>query len=169
MLRRESPIFKKGLSLAQRLNYISSMFTYFESFQRLMYTVTPAIVLITALLPINVGITAFLIRFLPYFILGQAANIALGRGHFKVLETDRFNLLKMTTFIKATFVLLGFDPTAARRNIEPGDRTYSCLDQCIEVAMGSIIPTTAVSHLRLRRKLPARKVWSGPFCALTMF
>src|SRR5713101_7456953 len=35
-------------------------------------------------------------------------------------------------------------PTAARRNIEPGDRTYSCLDQCIEVAMGSIIPTTAV-------------------------
>jgi len=112
VLRRESPIFKKGLSLAQRLNYISSMFTYFESFQRLIYTLAPAVVLITTLLPINVGIAAFLIRFLPYFILGQVANIALGRGHFKVLETDRFNLLKMTTFIKAAFVLLGFDPKA---------------------------------------------------------
>src|SRR5947209_5581694 len=50
--------------------------------------------------------------FLSFFILGQVANIALGRGHFKVLETDRFNLLKMTTFIKAAFVLLGFDPKA---------------------------------------------------------
>ncbi len=35
-------------------------------------------------------------------------------------------------------------PTAVRRNIEPGDRTYSCLNQCTEVAMGSIIPNTAV-------------------------
>ena len=35
-------------------------------------------------------------------------------------------------------------PTAVRRNIEPSDRTYSGLNQCIEVAMGSIIPNTAV-------------------------
>jgi hypothetical protein len=36
--------------------------------------------------------------------------------------------------------------TAVRRNIEPGDRAYSCLNQCTEVAMGSIIPNTAVVH-----------------------
>jgi len=42
-----------------------------------------------------------------------------------------------------------FRATAVRRNIEPGDRTYSCLNQCIEVAMGSIIPTTAVGVPRL--------------------
>ena len=34
--------------------------------------------------------------------------------------------------------------TAVRRNIEPSDRASSCLNQCIEVAMGSIIPNTAV-------------------------
>ena len=33
-----------------------------------------------------------------------------------------------------------------RRNIEPSDRASSCLNQCIEVAMGSIIPNTAVGN-----------------------
>jgi cellulose synthase (UDP-forming) len=110
VLRRENPIFKKGLTLVQRLNYVASIFTYFESFQRLIYTLAPAAVLVTALLPIHVGIISFLINFLPFFFMGQIANLALGRGHFKPLETDRYNLLKMTTFIKASFVLMGFDP-----------------------------------------------------------
>ena len=151
VLRRESPISKKGLSLPQRLNYISSMFTYFESFQRLMYTLTPAVVLITALLPINVGITAFLIRFLPYFILGQAANIALGRGHFKVLETDRFNLLKMTTFIKATFVLLGFDPKSFKVTPKAASQkgVVMTLLRPYYVLMGMLIIGMAVGALRL--------------------
>ncbi len=151
VLRRESPIFKKGLSLPQRLNYISSMFTYFESFQRLMYTLTPAVVLITALLPINVGIAAFLIRFLPYFILGQAANIALGRGHFKVLETDRFNLLKMTTFIKATFVLLGFDPKSFKVTPKAASQkgVVMTLLRPYYVLMGMLIIGMVVGALRL--------------------
>ena len=38
------------------------------------------------------------------------ANIALGRGHYKVFETERYNLLKMMTFIKASFALIGFEP-----------------------------------------------------------
>ena len=151
VLRRESPILKKGLSLAQRLNYISSMFTYFESFQRLMYTLAPAVVLITAILPIKVGIAAFLVRFLPYLILGQVANIALGRGHFKVLETDRFNLLKMTTFIKATFVLLGFDPKAFK--VTPKSASQKGVVQILlrpyYVLMGILIIGMVVGALRL--------------------
>jgi cellulose synthase (UDP-forming) len=110
VLRRENPIFKRGLTLPQRLNYIASIFSYFEAFQRLLYTIAPAIVLISALLPIDVEMVPLLAHFLPYFFIGLIANIALGRGYFKMLETDRYNLLKMTTFIKASVVLLGFDP-----------------------------------------------------------
>ena len=42
-------------------------------------------------------------------------------------------------------------PTAVRRNIEPSDRASSCLNQCIEVAMGSIIPNTAVARSRFQK------------------
>ncbi len=110
VLRRENPLFKPGLTFAQRLNYLASMLTYFESFQRLIYTLAPAIVLFTAILPIQVGIQAFMLRFIPYFLVGMLANIALGRGRYRVFETERYNLLKMATFIKASFALIGFEP-----------------------------------------------------------
>ena len=50
VLRRENPLFKRGLTFAQRINYLASMTTYFESFQRLIYTLAPSIVLFTAIL-----------------------------------------------------------------------------------------------------------------------
>ncbi len=110
VLRRESPFFKRGLRFGQRINYIASIITYFESFQRLIYTLAPSVVLFTAILPIHVGILPFVLHFIPYFALGMLANVALGRGHFKPIETERYNLLKMMTFIKASFALVGLEP-----------------------------------------------------------
>lgn len=151
VLRRENPITKKGLKLVQRLNYVSSIFTYFESFQRLIYTLAPAVVLITTLLPIHAEIVALLIRFLPYFLLGQVANIALGRGYFNVLETDRFNLLKMMTFIKATFVLLGFDPKSFKVTPKAASQKGAVMTllRPYYVMMGILIFGMVVGALRL--------------------
>lgn len=110
VLRRERPLSKRGLTFAQRVNYLASMITYFESFQRLIYTLAPAIVLLTAILPMQVDTLPFVTHFLPYFALGMLANIALGRGKFRPFATERFNLLKMATFVKASFALVGFEP-----------------------------------------------------------
>ena len=61
-------------------------------------------------------------------------------------------------------------PTAVRRNIEPSDRASSCLNQCIEVAMGSIIPNTAVDfphvqqhHVSNGKQTGASRSWIGGF------
>ncbi len=92
-----------------------------------------------------------LIRFLPYFLLGQVANVALGRGYFKVLETDRFNLLKMTTFIKATFVLLGFDPKSFKVTPKAASQkdAVTTLLRPYYVLMGILIFGMVVGALRL--------------------
>jgi cellulose synthase (UDP-forming) len=74
VLRRENPFVKRGLTFAQRINYIGSMVTYFEAFQRLVYTLAPSIVLFTAILPIQVSVLPFVSRFIPYFALGILAN-----------------------------------------------------------------------------------------------
>ncbi len=110
VLRRENPLFLRGLTFPQRINYISSMITYFESFQRLIYTLAPSIVLFTAILPIRAAVLPFVMRFVPYFALGMLANIVLGKGHFRPFETERYNLLKMATFIQASFALIGLEP-----------------------------------------------------------
>lgn len=131
VLRRENPLFKRGLTFAQRINYLASMTTYFESFQRLIYTLAPSIVLFTAILPIQVGVLPFVIHFIPYFALGMLANIALGRGHYKVFETERYNLLKMMTFIKASFALIGFEPKSFKVTPKSASKGISAITQLI--------------------------------------
>jgi cellulose synthase (UDP-forming) len=74
VLRRENPLFKRGLTFAQRVNYMSSIVTYFEAFQRLAYTLAPSIVLLTAVLPIHSAI-------LPCFALHPLLCIRDARHH----------------------------------------------------------------------------------------
>src|ERR1051326_1298646 len=52
---RENPIIMPGLSVAQRLNYVASTFTYFDAFQKLIFLLVPTLVLLTGVLPLRVS------------------------------------------------------------------------------------------------------------------
>ncbi len=129
VLRRENPFVKRGLTFAQRINYIGSMVTYFEAFQRLVYTLAPSIVLFTAILPIQVSVLPFVSRFIPYFALGILANLALGKGRFRPLETERYNLLKMMTFIKASLALIGLEPRSFKVTPKSASKSHGAIVQ----------------------------------------
>ena len=103
---RENPLIIPGLSLAQRLNYFASMFTYFESYQKLVYLLTPSIILLTGILPLQIGAIPFLVRWSVYFALSGLANVALGRGNYRYLKVEEFNLLKIFIFLWASTTLL---------------------------------------------------------------
>ncbi|MCS6802728.1 MAG: PilZ domain-containing protein, partial [Dehalococcoidia bacterium] len=102
----DNPLIRPGLTLAQRLNYFASMMTYFDSYQKLVYLLAPSIVLTTGLLPLDVPATAYLLNWVPYFGLTLLANVALGRGQFRFLLVEQYNLLKMFVFLWATTVLV---------------------------------------------------------------
>jgi cellulose synthase (UDP-forming) len=95
-----------GLTIPQRLNYVASMFTYFDAFQKLIYLLTPALILLTGMLPLRVNGWDFIEHWLPYIMLSMSANIALGRDQFRYLRVEQYNLLKMFTFIWASTVLI---------------------------------------------------------------
>ncbi|HET7037008.1 MAG TPA: glycosyltransferase family 2 protein [Thermomicrobiaceae bacterium] len=103
---RENPLIKPRLTLAQRLNYLASMLTYFDSFQKLIYLLVPALILVTGVLPLTVSGRDYLVHWLPYFALGILANRAVGRGSFRYLRVEEYNLLKMFTFIWASSVIV---------------------------------------------------------------
>ncbi|HEU5423100.1 MAG TPA: glycosyltransferase family 2 protein [Nitrolancea sp.] len=103
---RENPLLKPHLTLAQRLNYLASMLTYFDAFQKLIYLVVPALILLSGVLPLTVSGWIYLAHWLPYFALGILANKALGRGSFRYLRVEEYNLLKMFTFIWASSVIV---------------------------------------------------------------
>jgi len=60
VLQQENPLGIRGLTLAQRLNYLASLTTYLEAVQRVVYLLAPAVVLATGVLPIHAPLGAFL-------------------------------------------------------------------------------------------------------------
>ena len=104
---RDNPLIKKGLTLKQRLSHFAVIFTYFDAYQKLIFLLTPVILLLSGLMPVRtIGGFDFVIHWLPYFMLMILASTALGRGYFQYVEVEKFNTLKMVTFIKASFSLL---------------------------------------------------------------
>lgn len=103
---KDNPLIVPGLTIKQRLSHFSAIFTYFDSFQKLVYLLVPAIYLITGIEPVkaNSGWN-FLIHWFPYFFLLMITNIAIGRGYFKYIRVEKYNMLKIFTFIKASLTL----------------------------------------------------------------
>ena len=99
---RENPIIMPGLSVAQRLNYVASTFTYFDAFQKLIFLLVPTLVLLTGVLPLRVSAADYLLRAVPYFALMALTNVALGRGNFRLIAVEQYNVLKMFLFIWAS-------------------------------------------------------------------
>jgi cellulose synthase (UDP-forming) len=104
---RYNPLIVPGLTLKQRLSHFSAILTYFDSYQKLVYLLLPSVYLVTGILPVKVASGAdYLIHWAPYFLLTLLSNIALGRGYFRYIEVEKYNMLKLFTFIKASFTIL---------------------------------------------------------------
>src|SRR3990172_10508072 len=110
LLRSANPLFVRGLSWQQRVNYWASMTTYFDSYQRVVFLTVPLVVLFTGILPMSSLGFGFLARFVPYFVLGQMANSLLARGHGRHFLTEPFNLLKTPIFLWASLTLFSRRP-----------------------------------------------------------
>ena len=77
---RDNPLFKPGLSLGQRLQYSTTMFSYFYGFAALIYLLSPSVYLFTGVSPVNAYSADFFQRLLPYLLLNQFMFIYATRG-----------------------------------------------------------------------------------------
>ena len=108
----DSPLWIKGLTLRQRISYLSSFLAYFEAFQKLILILTPAVIILFSIVPMRVEMLAFLWRWLPYFAITVLANVIGGPGYFRYFQTEKYNLLKMVVFIQSTVTLIQRKPLA---------------------------------------------------------
>lgn len=72
---RENPVLVPGLTVAQRLNYIASTATYFDAYTKLIFLLTPSIILVTGVQALSVSPAAFVLHWTPCFVLGMLANV----------------------------------------------------------------------------------------------
>jgi len=106
VLRRENPLFARGLGVGQRLCYFGSFYFYWMGFQKLAYILTPIFCLITGIFPLVTQPEIFVLYFGPYFLFNTVASSLFQGGLRNFLMSEEFNLLKLKVLMKSATGLL---------------------------------------------------------------
>ena len=106
VLRRENPMWVPGLTIGQRLSYASTLLGWFDAWRMLGFATLPMVVVATGVVPIRADFSTFLVAFLVTFILQQTALKALSRGCHRPILSVVFELVRMTSNLRATLTLV---------------------------------------------------------------
>lgn len=151
VLMKENILFTGKLTLAQKINYIASIMTWFDGWQKGIFYATPIIVLFTGILPINTGFYDLLLHVLPYYFLGFLVFEEVGRGYGGTLYIEQYNFIRFAAYIQSTFGLflgkLKFQVTPKIRDtsIELNSRLWPA--QSILLLSTAAIPFGVVTYL----------------------
>jgi len=107
VLRRENPATVRGLSLPQRLSYLSTLLGWFESWRTLGYLVIPVAAVATGGLPVAAPAAVFLPWFAAVFLTQRLALRLLARGHATVWHAVLFEVIRLPANLRATLALFG--------------------------------------------------------------
>jgi len=98
-----NPLTKKGLTLPQRLSYFSAMFCWTIGFQKIIYYLTPPLMLMTPLMPIDRFFTSLIGLYFGNLLLQLLAYKLLTGGQGRIFMDERFNMLNFWFLIQAYF------------------------------------------------------------------
>jgi cellulose synthase (UDP-forming) len=100
VLLRENPLFKKGLSAGQRLQYSTTIYSYFSGFASLVFLLSPVAFGFTGIGPVAAWDSEFFWRFIPFFLLNQAMYRFVAWGTH-VHRGEQYSLALFPVWIRA--------------------------------------------------------------------
>jgi cellulose synthase (UDP-forming) len=167
--RQERVLSNRRLTIPQRLNYFSSIITYFDGWQRAIFYTVPAFALLSGSLPINITVLEFLLIFLPYMAVTFVTFGALTRGHSHLFFAEEYNFARFAVFCQSTLAFfrrrLRFVVSGKKRN--PGAPMLAPLyPQIFILALTAVaIPVGFFVHYRSGNlaldALVANLLWAG--------
>ncbi|RMH00404.1 MAG: glycosyltransferase [Chloroflexi bacterium] len=119
VLLHENPLFKKGLSWPQRLQYFTTMYSYFSGFASLIYLIAPIIYLFFGISPVVSFAGDFLWRIIPYLLLNKIMFTFVAWG-IEVFRGEQYNLALFPLWIQAVMTVLAGEKL--KFNITPKTR-----------------------------------------------
>ncbi|WP_217915405.1 glycosyltransferase [Miltoncostaea marina] len=162
MLRLDPPLLRRGLTWRQRLEYTASCLHFLEGPQRLVALLVPGAVLATGALPLATDPLLYAAVFVPPAVLTPLASIAMTRGRYRVLEGERYSIVRMEAYLRALAALPrgrggGFrvTPKGARAGGSPVARAMAVPLAVAGVTLAAVGYQTAAQLLDLPGRLPA--------------
>ena len=107
VLRTENPVLGRGMTIGQRICYFASFYFYWMSYQKLLYTLTPTVCLLTGVFPLLTDPATFVKYFGPYFVLNTFSSVMLQGGFRSFIYSEQFNILKMRVMMESIIGLFG--------------------------------------------------------------
>lgn len=112
VLHHESPALGRGLTLHQRISYLSTLLGWFDSWRTIGYVLLPILTLLSGGLPIAAPWQTFLAAFLGCFLLQRIALSTLSRGRAPLLHATYFEFIRLPATFAATLTFFGSGPAA---------------------------------------------------------
>ena len=98
---RENPLRQRGMTLAQRLMYFSTMWSYLSGFAAVVYFAAPIVFLCFGILPVSTTAWEFFLRFLPFMAINQLMFAFAGHG-VATWRGQQYSLALFPVWIAAT-------------------------------------------------------------------
>lgn len=98
---QDSPLVIKGLSLKQRLNYLSATLAHLQGVQRLLYILVPVFCILQLQSPVQMELSNFLMIYLPFLFVSVVFTALAARGTYHPFFTECFGLASMVTHLVA--------------------------------------------------------------------
>jgi cellulose synthase (UDP-forming) len=106
VMLRENPLVQRGLTLAQRLVYWATMWSYLSGFAAVVYFVAPVVYLVFGVLPVT-GLTAeFFLRLVPFLLVNQLLFWVVGRGR-RTWRGQQWSLALFPVWIRSVTSAVG--------------------------------------------------------------
>lgn len=80
VMLRENPLVQKGLTVAQRLMYWATMWSYLAGFAAIAYIAAPVVYLVLGVLPVQAYSWDFFLRLIPFLVINQVLFLVVARG-----------------------------------------------------------------------------------------
>jgi len=112
----DNPVFKKGLSLGQKICYFNTIWSYFAPLWILVFLLSPIVFFFTLQLPVNAYSFEFFKYFLPFQILNTITiavgcwGISTNRGDQYYISSFWFMLLSLISVIRGKKVKFNVTP-----------------------------------------------------------
>jgi len=102
---RDNPLTKRGLSLGQRLQYLSTIISYFYGFVTVAYLLSPPVYLLTGIAPVTTYSLEFFRRIVPYLLFNQLMFIYATWG-LQTWRGQQYNVALFPIWLRALFSVI---------------------------------------------------------------
>ncbi|KXK62652.1 hypothetical protein AWW66_07540 [Micromonospora rosaria] len=103
----DSPLWVRGLTLSQRLNYLSALVTHLQGLNRLAYLVAPIAAVLTGVAPVSGPYAVYGFAFLAFMVLSIVTVVLFGRGNYHLVHSEAFGVADTLPMIDALRDLAG--------------------------------------------------------------